>query len=204
VGTYIKWDEWVPETRICKINDENLSRQKDLQQIYAIKKDEGKKASSVSASDGPAGSLSASSVKRKNASNREMSVESEQEYLKRPEVQILIPDILKVQLVDDWEYVTKDQRLVDLPRTPTVQQILEEYKSMTLAKTKHQLQQDLVREVVDGLQMYFDRALGNILLYRQERPQYADFIKQHPDCLKNPSAFYGAEHLLRCSFRCHN
>lgn len=35
----------------------------------------------------------------------------EDEYLKRPEVKISIPDNLKVQLVDDWEAITKNQQV---------------------------------------------------------------------------------------------
>jgi mortality factor 4-like protein 1 len=35
----------------------------------------------------------------------------EEEYLKRPEIRIPLPDSLKVQLVDDWEFVTKSQRV---------------------------------------------------------------------------------------------
>ena len=52
--------------------------------------------------------------------------------------------------------------------------------------------------------MYFDRSLGSSLLYRFERPQYADMRKQYvtgPKVMlgqeKNMSSLYGAEHLLR-------
>jgi hypothetical protein len=31
--------------------------------------------------------------------------------MKRPEVKIVIPDVLKLQLVDDWEYVTKNHQV---------------------------------------------------------------------------------------------
>ena len=31
----------------------------------------------------------------------------EEEYIKRPEIKIALPDALKLQLVDDWENVTK-------------------------------------------------------------------------------------------------
>jgi hypothetical protein len=33
--------------------------------------------------------------------------------MKRPEVKIVIPDILKLQLVDDWENVTKNNQVSD-------------------------------------------------------------------------------------------
>ena len=52
--------------------------------------------------------------------------------------------------------------------------------------------------------MYFDKALGSNLLYRFERPQYAEIRKRYvtgPTVQVNQeremSAIYGAEHLLR-------
>lgn len=52
-----------------------------------------------------------------------------------------------------------------------------------------------MKEILDGLKLYFDKALGNILLYRFERAQYADVRKLYSD--KSMSEIYGAEHLLR-------
>lgn len=58
--------------------------------------------------------------------------------------------------------------------------------------------------IVSGLQVYFDKALGSNLLYRFERPQYADIRKRYvtgPTVQvsqeREMSAIYGAEHLLR-------
>lgn len=58
--------------------------------------------------------------------------------------------------------------------------------------------------IVSGLQVYFDKALGSNLLYRFERPQYAEMRKRYvtgPTVQLNQeremSAIYGAEHLLR-------
>lgn len=49
--------------------------------------------------------------------------------------------------------------------------------------------------IMEGIQAYFDRALGSILLYRMERKQYNDVKQKHPDTLL--SEIYGAEHLVR-------
>jgi len=58
--------------------------------------------------------------------------------------------------------------------------------------------------IVSGLKVYFDKALGSNLLYRFERPQYAEIRKRYvtgPNVQVNQeremSAIYGAEHLLR-------
>lgn len=58
--------------------------------------------------------------------------------------------------------------------------------------------------IISGLTVYFDRSLGANLLYRFERPQYAEMRKAYvtgPKVQvgqeKDMSAIYGAEHLLR-------
>ena len=58
--------------------------------------------------------------------------------------------------------------------------------------------------IISGLTVYFDRSLGANLLYRFERPQYAEIRKAYvtgPKVLvgqeKDMSSVYGAEHLLR-------
>jgi hypothetical protein len=54
---------------------------------------------------------------------------------------------------------------------------------------------DIFEEVISGIKVYFDRCLGNILLYRFERQQYVDVRRSNDG--KEMSDIYGAEHLLR-------
>ena len=51
-------------------------------------------------------------------------------------------------------------------------------------------------ETIKGVQLYFDRALGKMLLYRFERQQYATVLDQHGSDARM-SDIYGGEHLLR-------
>ena len=134
--------------------------------------------------------------------------------MKRPEIKITIPDQLKVQLVDDWEAVTKNMQvstlplrcalapvltpplqLVKLPREPSVDVILAEWNKFhqneepetrrcgrllalsLVAGADHQPLSRLTAEVAAGLRLYFNKALGNNLLYRFEREQYSTQMK---------------------------
>jgi hypothetical protein len=49
--------------------------------------------------------------------------------------------------------------------------------------------------VLDGLKSYFDKCLGNVLLYRFERSQYVEIKERFPELAS--SDIYGSEHLLR-------
>lgn len=192
------WDEWVPETRILKWSDANLARQKQLQETHAVSR---KKVGGIKERE-----KHDSGTDRGKKRSRDQSADKEEEFTKRPEIKIPIPEALKVRLVDDWERITKSQLLVPLPRKPTVVAILEMYRQSKNDKKsstapagtgigKEIKSDETLNEVVDGLRLYFDTALGNILLYRFERQQYIDIRKAHKG--KAMSDIYGAEHLLR-------
>ena len=112
-------------------------------------------------------------------------------------------------------------QLVTLPRNPNVRQLLEDYRIHVNSTKKsqdrtpyvpfpfplqHQYQKAtrdanirrataLLSEIIAGITLYFDKALGNNLLYRFERAQYVEQKRENPD--KPMSEIYGAEHLLR-------
>lgn len=175
------WDEWVPEERILKFNEDNIKKQISLKDsVYSTHSRSHEKKSNDSGTD--------RGKKRTRESTKVI------ETVKKIEIKIPIPDSLKFQLVEDWENITKDQKLVPLPRKPTVLEILNEYKEQSISEDQKR-ENDLIAEMLDGIQLYFDKALGNILLYRFERKQFNDIQKENPE--KKVSEIYGAEHLLR-------
>jgi len=100
---------------------------------------------------------------------------------------------LRKKLIKDQKMI-KEKSLVPLPRQPTVVDILkgfcEEFKP-----PEHAGPEIYFDEVIEGVRLYFDKALGTILLYRFERVQYTESLKKQKG--KAVSEIYGAEHLLR-------
>ncbi|KAF9017998.1 MRG-domain-containing protein [Hymenopellis radicata] len=195
------WDEWVPEDRALKFNEANLAAQKALQQ-----KTSANQAASKAQAKAPVAGSSARNARDKGGQRGQKRAHDEENGPRQPQMKLTVPESLKCQLVDDWEAVTKNQSTVHIPRDPTVHKILEDFEKYVLEKKPPSLKDPdvLVRTVVNGIQIYFDRSLGSQLLYRFERPQYAGirekyFTGQHVHVEETPemSGLYGAEHLLR-------
>ncbi|KAF8582395.1 MRG-domain-containing protein [Ramaria rubella] len=202
------WDEWVPPDRILKFNETNLALQKKLSSAAA------RTAPAAASKAAPAKDGGASAVSSRGGEGREGRARKEprghkrgreeDETVRKPDLKLDVPDILKVILVDDWEAVTKNHQLVTLPRTPTVQELLREFKAYVDTLEKQPAHVEAVPTIIAGLQLYFDRSLGANLLYRFERMQYAEIRKRYitgPTVKvgeeKDMSSIYGAEHLLR-------
>ena len=96
------WDEWVPESRALKLNEANLAKQASLKDSYPGKKKAIPKTS---------GSLDSTDRGNKKSRTKDTSVDKEEDFTKRPEIKVPIPDSLKAQLVDDWENITKNQQV---------------------------------------------------------------------------------------------
>ncbi|KAG2136753.1 MRG-domain-containing protein [Suillus cothurnatus] len=204
------WDEWVPITRLLKFNDTNVQLQKALMaQASAAASTSGSSSKGKAHGGGMMKDSSSSrggGLGRKDGRGTKRGRE-EDDSSKKPEMKLNVPEVLKVLLVDDWEAITKNSQLVSVPRSPTVVGILQEFKDYVigLGKSTTLREPELVLPtIISGLQVYFDRSLGANLLYRFERPQYAEIRKQYvtgPKVQvgqeKDMSAIYGAEHLLR-------
>ncbi|XP_019076604.1 protein MRG1 isoform X6 [Vitis vinifera] len=183
LGWNKNWDEWVGMDRLMKHTEENVLKQQALDKKQGAEKNP---KSGRSAQAKPKSSTVARGKRRKSDSGIEDNASTEKL------VKIPIPATLKKQLVDDWDFVTQQDKLVKLPRIPNVDAILIKYLEYRIKKDGTMT--DYVAEILNGLRSYFDRALPMMLLYKKERQQFQEAI-YHPDL--SPSTVYGAEHLLR-------
>lgn len=102
-----------------------------------------------------------------NYDYRVLTIGSQEEsFQTKAMVKLLIPDFVKAILVDDWEYVTKNQQLVPLPAQHSVDDILKDYLDFEKPKRSPGPDPDILEEVIEGLKEYFEKCLGRILLYR--------------------------------------
>ncbi|XP_065369310.1 mortality factor 4-like protein 1 [Calliphora vicina] len=123
-------------------------------------------------------------------------VESEETFLAKIEVKIKIPDELKQCLADDWDAITRQHKLLDIPAKITVQDIVDQYINLKKsAKSSNACKELAISDVLNGVIEYFNVMLGSQLLYKFERPQYAEILQQYPDTPL--SKLYGSFHLLR-------
>lgn len=219
-GWKATWDEWVTEERIRPYNEENLALKKQLVQDAKEATVSAKKAKSkgnFSSSSGSGCSSSSNrreyspSVKGKAGTSQDSSTPANlalQDPQGNQSFRILLrmPVSLKSLLVDDWEYITKDRKLLELPCKPSVMDILKSYQEEKELQLLSPLAQTLLHEFTEGLSLYFDQSLSHILLYRLERPQFDDICgsamsQNHDECLSQqdprPHTVYGGIHLIR-------
>ncbi|KIO03171.1 hypothetical protein M404DRAFT_146431 [Pisolithus tinctorius Marx 270] len=201
------WDEWVSITRLLKYDETNVALQKALtNQASAAAASSSGASKGKGTSGGTSTTGTGTGRARKDGRGTKRGREEDDSH-RKPEMKLNVPEALKVQLVDDWEAVTKNNQLVPLPRNPNVLEILLEFKDHIIKMGKQTNLRDpelILPTIISGLQVYFDRSLGANLLYRFERPQYAEIRKTYvtgPKVVvgqeKEMSAIYGAEHLLR-------
>jgi len=146
----------------------------------------------------PGASASSTSTASKNNEDLkppDNTIETEDQFNAKVEVKVKIPDKLKPYLVDDWDYLTRQRKLVILPSRITVDQVINDYIKVKTEKKPETHKENAILEVTAGLREYFNVMLGSQLLYKFEREQHADIMKEHPD--KPMCKLYGPIHFLR-------
>lgn len=206
-----KWDEWVSNERVMEFNDDNLGLSRELRNARkraierldpskekkkTVKEEpkEKKKRKLPSVAPGSAASNGgAETAKQTSNGNGRKKPKTEP---KGPSYEIMMPlrPNLKCLLVDDWEFMTKDHKLIDLDTAIPVRRILEDFYDDQKTKVGEDVLRT-VKEAVDGLALYFDKLLRFNLLYRFERLQYSQHLEKDPNL--DATDLYGVEHLLR-------
>ncbi|KAF5369210.1 hypothetical protein D9757_010035 [Collybiopsis confluens] len=210
-GNKREWDEWVTESRILKLDEAGIAKQKALSQSALAAQSAGASAAagkgkeSSGKASNPNATLSAtasgstrSGIRKEGTRGTKRAREDDDGHIsRRSEMKLTVPEVLKVLLVDDWEAVTKNHQLVTIPRSPTVREILNQFEEhVKVTTTSLPTPSLLIHTICSGLQIYFDRSCGVSLLYRFERAQYAE-VKIEESSDVEMSSIYGGEHLLR-------
>jgi mortality factor 4-like protein 1 len=189
-GWNSKWDEWVGIERILEYNEENIFKKKELDQLTKRRASKPAKESSVQPS-------SQSNTSQSSKLGTNTSKVTKPRKKKVPTIHLNFHNSLKYILVDDWQFITRDRKLVSLPSEYPVEFILLEYKKFRLKKLDD-VQQNVLQEILTGLQLYFNKSLSLILLYKYENLQYLQLLKNNVVNKEVvPSKVYGVEHLLR-------
>lgn len=211
-GWSLKWDEWVSTERVMEFNDDNLGLSRELRNARrkAIERMDPSREQKEERTATPEKKKRKKEPKEPPRSLLSQPAEDIREPIRngpgrkrgRPEpksnYEVMMPlrPRLKCMLVDDWELMTKDHKLIDVEKTIPVQKIVDMYHAHMKDKETSLAEVLLVmQEALDGLVVFFDKLLSLSLLYRFERLQYSDLLQNKPDMI--PSEVYGVEHLLR-------
>ncbi|KAH8503308.1 hypothetical protein H0E87_014547 [Populus deltoides] len=195
LGWNKNWDEWVGMDRLMKHTPDNVLKQQALEKKQGVDKSlKPGRSSQTKPKNSTDSKMDKEDPKSNVAKGKKRKSDSGMEKDNLPVeklVKIQIPSTLKKQLVDDWEFVTQQDKFVKLPRSPNVDDILTKY--LEYMSKKDGMITDSIGEILKGIRCYFDKALPVMLLYKKERQQYHDTVKIDV----SPSTIYGAEHLLR-------
>lgn len=185
LGWKKRWDEWLETEHLKKFSKEDVQKQLVKRGRSAMVKNPkpGRKNKTIEST--------AARGKKGNSESSESIIKENCLITDENLLNIEIPPTLKKQLLDDCEYVNHLGKLVRLPRTPNVDDILKKYFAARVKKNNKL--SEAIQEILSGLRCYFDKALRAMLLYKNERKQYEEVSAEHIP----PSTVYGAEHLLR-------
>lgn len=137
------------------------------------------------------------SAKQKVENFQKSKMHQKTEYEKRFVLRVSLPFELKTALQDDQEFILRQRKVIPLPAPVSVQTILESF----LKDGNHS------PDMIEGMESYFNSIVGAKLLYKFERPLYADYLspfrtvdsdaQQYPEQAKKPSEMFGFTQLVR-------
>ena len=224
-GWNSSWDEWVEEGRVRKFTWEtHLTAQEAKAELKREQQELAAKEAAEAAvraaaevarlCEAAALPLGGGEKKKKKKKKKREREEKESDVLdvvpfpKRAkagavypdpaDVELPLPELLVQFVMSDCEFVTRERRLVPLPRAPSVSSILKAFLRLVEA-----VEDDPRIAIVDGVRLLFNAALPVHLLYRFERLQHVE-LRQRLDAAadtRDLADVYGAEHLLRLLVR---
>lgn len=131
------------------------------------------------------GNISLVELINKNKVKRNSSEQTHYEAKNRftsHEIKTLVPDSLKIILVDDWENITKNNKIASILEDKTtnlnVSIVLEDFKKYLQSEFNDVNELPILIELTESIKLYFDQCIGCFLLYRYERPQFNELISK--------------------------
>lgn len=204
-GWRMSWDETVPRDRIFIHNDINLRVAHELLRHAKSRQRRASSATGENTSKSVAGQNQDRPVAKKRAASEvleqddedgaggsKVRIQTDNDASNTQKVLFEIPAALRRHLCFDWVYISKQNKLVSLPRDYNVQRILTEW-----LENRRGGEDQSSREFADSLLEYFDAMLPTVLLYSFEREQLRHALDKPDNGVETPSSIYGAEHLLR-------
>lgn len=191
-GWKMSWDENVPRDSVVEHNETNLRIAHELLRSAKVRQS---RQAALAQADAPPDADGAARGRREGGDDAD---EARAERKEKPSM-FVMPDVLKRHAVDDWEFVTKERKLVPLPRKQTVAMVVEQWAAAN-AKGGAAAPDRATRELRTSLLEYFDALLPTMLLYSFERPQFEKYFRFESVGgaeVPRPSDLYGCEHLIR-------
>jgi len=213
-----KWDTWAQGDVLQKRTEKTEELFNKMNE--AIKKSDSKKSGGnkskrstishsditsqiqLSAADDSHDSSSTSATlkdsnKRARKRQRTDSVEKLKTFENKVLIEIKLPDEIKTCLSRDWYLINNENKLLNIPCEPTVEEITNLYRQSKAPKQKS-IENEQTNHFAESIVTYFDTALSTMLLYAVERGQYKQLQESQGLGDKvQPSNIYGIVHLLR-------
>lgn len=201
------WDEWVDEARIFQYNEANIALMREQRVNHSKSKGVGsirKKGLLTAAGPSPTSGQAisqqnqsvSSTISSQGSVSDSLILETKDNIQLDKEIKIKIPDEMKNWLIDDDNQV-KNKKLSSLPARIPISTILKDFVNFKKTTTKSPSDKEaILNELTFGIKHYFNVMLGAHLLYKFERLQYQNVLKEHGK-EADLTTQYGVIHLAR-------